>query len=126
MADIKLVRDVYSDAGLKLSLNDVACAVLSRALRMAAEKTSTSKVKDKRLAIFVPISLRPNKNWELGNFTTGGIAWFKFHDPKKVPFKEQLAQVNREMNRIKRSYWPRIWFKTFGDFAKRRAFFMPK
>jgi hypothetical protein len=126
MADIKLVRDVYSDAGLKLSLNDVACAVLSRALRMAAEKTSTSKVKDKRLAIFVPISLRPNKNWELGNFTTGGIAWFRFHDPKKVPFKEQLAQVNREMNRIKRSYWPRIWFNTFGGFAKRRAFFMPK
>ena len=126
MADIKLVRDAFSDSGLKLSLNDVACAVLARALRMAAERTTTGKVTDKRVAVFVPISLRPPNNWELANYTTGGIAWFRFHDPKTMPFKDQLAQVNREMNRIKRSHWPNVWFKLFGGFARNRAFFVPK
>ncbi|UZJ53067.1 hypothetical protein CBS101457_002387 [Exobasidium rhododendri] len=125
MADIKLVRDVFSDSGLDLSLNDVACAVLSRALRMAAEATSTKKVTDKRIAVFVPISLRPANNWELANYTTGGIAWFRFHDPSKVSFKEQLSQVHREMNRIKRSHWPKVWFNLFGTFSKHRALFVP-
>lgn len=126
MQDIKLVRDAFSDAGLDLTLNDVACAVLSRALRMAAERTETGKVKDKRVAVFVPISVRPHGNWELSNFTTGAIAWFAFNDPKKVPYKEQLAQVHREMNRIKRSHWPRLWITGFGMVSKRRAFFLPK
>jgi hypothetical protein len=126
MADIKMVRDAFSDAGLNLTLNDVACAVLSRALRMAAERTEPKgKVQDKRIAVFVPISKRPAGNWEMSNFTTGAIAWFAFNDPAKVPFKQQLAQVHREMNRIKRSHWPNIWYKLFGQVSKRRALFVP-
>lgn len=125
MQDIKLIRDAFSDAGLDLTLNDVACAVLSRALRMAAERTEPGPVKDKRVAIFVPISKRPTGNWDLTNFTTGAIAWFAFNDPKKVPFKEQLSQVHREMNRIKRSHWPHIWFNLFGSISKRRSWYMP-
>ncbi|PWN31855.1 uncharacterized protein FA14DRAFT_162704 [Meira miltonrushii] len=125
MQDIKLVRDAFSDAGLDLTLNDVACAVLSRALRMAAERTEPGPVKDKRVAVFVPISKRPTGNWELTNFTTGAIAWFAFNDPKKVPFKEQLSQVHREMNRIKRSHWPHIWFNLFSSISKRRSWYAP-
>lgn len=125
MADIKTVRDAFSDSGLQLSLNDVACAVLSRALRVAAERTEPGRVKDKRVAIFVPISVRPIGNWEMTNFTTGAIAWFAFNDPQKVPYKDQLAQVNREMNRIKRSYWPKIWFNLFGWVSKHRALYLP-
>lgn len=126
MSDIKLIRNAFSDGGLNLSLNDVACGVLSRALRVAAERTESRRVRDKRVAIFVPISRRPPGNWEMANFTTGAIAWFAFNDPAKVPYKEQLAQVNREMNRIKRSNWPAIWFKLFGAVSKRRSMFLPK
>lgn len=125
MADIKSIREAYSTEKMKLSLNDVACAVLSRALRIAAERTSTGTVKDKRVAIFVPISVRPQGNWELANFTTGAIAWFRFHDPATTSFEEQLSQVNREMNRIKRSYWPRWWYQSFGAISKNRAWFVP-
>ncbi|MCO5610426.1 hypothetical protein L7F22_064663 [Adiantum nelumboides] len=125
MADIKAIREAYSTEKTKLSLNDVACAVLSRALRIAAERTASGPVKDKRVAIFVPISVRPQGNWELANFTTGAIAWFRFHDPATTSFETQLQQVNREMNRIKRSYWPRWWYQSFGLVSRNRAWFVP-
>lgn len=127
MDNIKLVRKAFSnpDKQLNLSLNDVACAILSRALRLAAERTENGPIKDKRTAIFVPISKRPPGNWELSNFTTGAIAWFAFHDPKDVPFEKQLEQVNREMGRIKRSHWPNIWYTSFGWVSKHRALFLP-
>ncbi|KAK0564697.1 hypothetical protein OC844_001577 [Tilletia horrida] len=128
MEHIKLIRTAFSTDKMKLTLNDVACAVLSRALRIAAEREAEQrgrKVKDKRVAIFVPISVRPAGDWSLSNYTTGAIAWFSFHDPKEKSFEELLAQVNREMGRIKRSHLPRIWYHSFDFFCQRRIWMLP-
>lgn len=129
MSDIKLIRQAFSTEKIKLTLNDVACAVLTRGMRIAAERTESrkgKKIKDKRLAIFVPISVRPKGDWSLNNYTTGGIAWFRFTDPNKEnSFEELLSQVNREMTRIKKSHIPKIWYSTFGTFCKRRFFYLP-
>ncbi|KAK0547072.1 hypothetical protein OC845_004299 [Tilletia horrida] len=128
MDDIKLIRTAFSTDKMRLTLNDVACAVLSRALRIAAEREAEQrgkKVKDKRVAIFVPISVRPQGDWSLSNFTTGAIAWFSFHDPKERSFEDLLAQVNREMGRIKKSHLPKIWYTTFDFFCKMRIYMMP-
>jgi len=134
MEDIKLIRTAFSKEKMKLTLNDVACAVLSRALRIAAEREAEQrgglkKVKDKRVAIFVPISVRPAGDWSLSNYTTGAIAWFSFHDPsapgEKGSFEALLEQVNREMGRVKRSHLPQLWFKSFDFFCKRRIWMLP-
>ncbi|KAE8255759.1 hypothetical protein A4X13_0g2920 [Tilletia indica] len=128
MEDIKLIRTAFSNDKTKLTLNDVACAVLSRALRIAAEREAEQrgkKVKDKRVAIFVPISVRPAGDWSLSNYTTGAIAWFSFHNPDEKSLDELLVQVNREMGRIKRSHLPNIWYNSFDFFCKRRIFMMP-
>ncbi|CEH13482.1 hypothetical protein CBOM_01403 [Ceraceosorus bombacis] len=125
MSDIKLIRKAFSNDKVNLSLNDVACGILSRALRLAADRTEPKPVKDKRTAVFIPISVRPQGNWSLNNFTTGAVAWFAFYDPKDKSFDAQLQQVHREMNRIKRSWWPRIWFSSFGTASKHRIFYLP-
>ncbi|PWN26738.1 hypothetical protein BDZ90DRAFT_232855 [Jaminaea rosea] len=128
MSDIKLIRQAFSTDKVNLSLNDVACALLSRALRIAAETMASKhgqKVSDKRIAVFIPISKRPKGDWSLANYTTGAIAWFRFHEPSRYGFESLLMQVNREMNRIKRSKLPGIWYDVFGAFAKRRFFMMP-
>lgn len=126
MGDIKLIRKAFSTEQTNLTLNDVACAILARALRIAAERTEKNgKVKDKRVAVFVPISVRPKGDWSLSNATTGAIAWFRFEKEDDVDFEKQLFQVHREMNRIKRSYLPKIWFKTFDAFCRRRITYMP-
>jgi len=129
MSDIKLIRKAFSTEQMKLTLNDVACAVLTRGMRIAAERTESKKgrkVRDKRLAIFIPISVRPKGDWTLNNFTTGGIAWFRFTDPtKENSYEELLSQVNREMNRIKQSHVPKIWYSWFGSVCKNRFFYLP-
>lgn len=126
MDDIKNIRKAYSTEKASLTLNDVACAILSRALRIASERIDPDKrQKDKRVAVFVPISVRPKGDWSLGNATTGSIAWFRFEEEAKPDFEEQLAQVHREMGRIKRSHLPKIMYKTFGAFCKRRITYLP-
>lgn len=132
MADIKLIRQAFSTAKVDLSLNDVACAILSRALRIAAdamaEKQNIKKrnrVSDKRVALFIPVSKRPKGDWKLANYTTGTVAWFHFNEPSQYGFEQLLKQVHREMNRIKRSYLPTIWYAIFNKVCKRRAWQLP-
>ncbi|KIS70808.1 uncharacterized protein UMAG_01959 [Mycosarcoma maydis] len=126
MNDIKMIRKAYGTPTFNLTLNDVALAILARALRIASERVDPSRRhKDKRVAIFVPISVRPKGDWSLSNATTGSIAWLRFEKEDKPNFEEQLAQVHREMGRVKRSYGPKILFKTFDIFAKRRITFLP-
>jgi WS/DGAT C-terminal domain len=122
--DIKLIRQAFSTEQNKLTLNDVACALLSRSMGIAAKRTSPDgKVKDKRLAVFVPISIRPKGNYELANLTTGAIAWFKLNED--FTLEERLAQVNREMTRIKRSWLPKLWYNSFGAICRARVWFAP-
>ncbi|GAC92610.1 hypothetical protein PHSY_000164 [Pseudozyma hubeiensis SY62] len=126
MDDIKMIRKAYGTPKLNLTLNDVALAILARALRIASERVDPSRRhKDKRVAIFVPISVRPKGDWSLSNATTGSIAWLRFEKEDKPDFEEQLAQVHREMGRVKRSYGPKILFKVFNAFAKRRITYLP-
>ncbi|CAO1616526.1 unnamed protein product [Sympodiomycopsis kandeliae] len=128
MGDIKLIRQAFSTDKINLTLNDVASAILSRALRIAAEemaKKSGKKVRDKRVAVFIPISKRPKGDWTLANYTTGAIAWFRFHNPSHYGFEQLLHQVHREMNRIKQSYLPQWWFYWFNAICKRRAMQLP-
>lgn len=126
MDDIKMIRKAYGSEKLNLTLNDVALAILARALRIASERVDPSRRhKDKRVAIFVPISVRPKGDWSLSNATTGSIAWLRFEKEDKPNFEEQLAQVHREMGRVKRSYGPKILFKTFDTFCKRRITYLP-
>lgn len=126
MDDIKMIRKAYGTEKLNLTLNDVALAILSRALRIASERVDPSRRhKDKRVGIFVPISVRPKGDWSLSNATTGSIAWLRFEKEDKPDFEAQLSQVHREMGRIKRSYGPKILFKTFDAFCQRRITYLP-
>ncbi|KAJ1028409.1 hypothetical protein NDA16_001576 [Ustilago loliicola] len=126
MDDIKMIRKAYGSEKLNLTLNDVALAILARALRIASERVNPSRRhKDKRVAIFVPISVRPKGDWSLSNATTGSIAWLRFEKEEQPDFEAQLAQVHREMGRIKRSYGPKLLFKTFDAFCKRRITYLP-
>ncbi len=126
MNNIKMIRKAYGSESLNLTLNDVALAILSRALRIASERVDPSKRhKDKRVAIFVPISVRPKGDWSLSNATTGSIAWLRFEKEDKPDFEAQLAQVHREMGRVKRSYGPKILFKVFNSVAKHRIAYLP-
>ncbi|EPQ31895.1 uncharacterized protein PFL1_00094 [Pseudozyma flocculosa PF-1] len=126
MDDIKLIRKAFSTEKVNLTLNDVACAILARALRIAAERTAKNGVvKDKRVAVFVPISVRERGDWSLSNRTTGTVAWFRFEKEQEGDIEQQLLQVNREMNRIKGSYLPKMWFKVFDLYCKRRITYMP-
>lgn len=128
MDDIKLIRKAFSTAKADLTLNDVACALLSRALRIAAEDLAArqgKKVRDKRVAVFIPVSKRPPGDWSLANYTTGAIAWFRFHSPDKFGFQKLVEQCNREMTRIKKSHLPTMTFKLFNAVCKRRIMMMP-
>ncbi|PWY98558.1 hypothetical protein BCV70DRAFT_212898 [Testicularia cyperi] len=126
MDDIKLIRKAYSTDKMNLTLNDVACAILARALRIASERVDPSRRhKDKRVAVFIPISVRPKGDWSLSNATTGSIAWFRFEEEKNPDFEAQLSQVHREMGRIKRSHGPKLLYKTFNAFCQRRITYLP-
>ncbi|SNX82848.1 uncharacterized protein MEPE_01554 [Melanopsichium pennsylvanicum] len=126
MNDIKMIRKAYGSKKLNLTLNDVALAILARALRIASERVDPSRRhKDKRVAIFVPISVRKKGNWSLSNATTGSIAWLRFEKEEKPDFEAQLAQVHREMGRVKKSYGPKILYKTFNSFCKHRITYLP-
>ncbi|CAO1618180.1 unnamed protein product [Parajaminaea phylloscopi] len=132
MTDIKLIRQAFSTDKVNLSLNDVACAILSRALRIAAEDMANKqgvqkkkRVTDKRVALFIPVSKRPKGDWTLANYTTGTVAWFRFHEPSQYGFEQLLNQVHREMNRIKRSHLPTIWYRVFNMVCKRRIWQLP-
>jgi NRPS condensation-like uncharacterized protein len=126
MDDIKMIRKAYSSDKMNLTLNDVTCAILARALRIASERVDPSRRhKDKRVAVFIPISVRPKGDWSLSNHTTGSIAWFRFEKEDQPDFEAQLAQVHREMGRIKRSYGPKILFNVFNTFCKRRITYLP-
>lgn len=124
MEKIKTIRNAFSNGPVRLTLNDVAIAILARAMRTATEQLNPGK-NDRRAAIFVPISRRPPGNWDLYNYTTGALAWLRYPDPEKSSVEEQLALVQKEMLRLKKSYLPTIWYKTFDFVCKRRAWYLP-
>ncbi len=126
MDDIKMIRKAYGTEKLNLTLNDVAIAILARALRIASERVDPSRRhKDKRVAIFVPISVRPKGDWSLSNATTGSIAWLRFEKGSQARLRRAAGQVHREMAASKRSYGPKILFRVFNTFSKRRITYLP-
>ena len=124
MADIKLIREAFSTDEVRLTLNDVACAVLSKAMGLAASQRSVNGLpKDKRIPVMVPISLRAAGDYSLSNLTTGAIAWFPMD--VDMPLGKRLQQVHREMDVIKRSWWPRLWYNAVDLLGRRRILFLP-
>lgn len=126
MDAFKRIRQAFNSEFMALTLNDVAIAILARAMAQAAEQLSPKNTKhDRRAAVFVPISLRPEGNWDLFNFTTGAMAWLPYPDLKNTTVIEQLSRVHKEMHRLKRSYLPKMWYKTFYHWCKHRILFLP-
>ncbi|WFD29470.1 hypothetical protein MSPP1_000479 [Malassezia sp. CBS 17886] len=124
MQEIKHIREAFSTETQHLTLNDIAVAILARAMGLAADRLAAGAKSDRRAAIFVPISDRPQGNWDLHNYTSGAIAWLKFPtDTASAP--DQLASVHKEMRRLKKSYLPKIWYNMFNFFCKARVFFLP-
>lgn len=126
MAGIKQIREAFSTPSTHLTLNDVAVAILARAMARAADRLSPLGTKnDRRAAIFVPISIRPEGNWDLFNYTTGALTWLKYPDLDGTSIESHLMHVHREMLRLKRSYLPLIWYKTFYHWCRHRALYLP-
>lgn len=125
MDDFKLIRKAFARDGMNLTLNDVATALLARAMARVADNFSTpGKKADKRAAIFVPISLRPEGDWSLNNYTTGSLSWLPFPE-NDDDVEEHLLKVHREMYRMKHSHLPVIWYKLFDFICKRRIMYLP-
>ncbi|KAL4400204.1 diacylglycerol O-acyltransferase [Malassezia pachydermatis] len=126
MAGIKRIRETFSTPNMHLTLNDVAVAILARAMALAANRLSPRGSKDdRRAAIFVPVSIRPEGNWDLYNYTTGAMVWLKYPDLDATPVSAQLAHVHKEMLRIKKSYLPSLWYHTFNEICKHRGMYVP-
>ncbi|WFD18155.1 hypothetical protein MCAP1_000363 [Malassezia caprae] len=126
MAGIKQIREAFSTPSTHFTLNDVAVAILARAMARAADRLSPVGSKnDRRAAIFVPISIRPEGNWDLFNYTTGALTWLKYPDLDGTSIEAHLQHVHREMLRLKSSYLPIIWYKTFYHWCRHRALYLP-
>lgn len=126
MTEIKRIRDAFSTPAQHYTLNDVAIALLSRAMAMAARRLQRPGAKnDRRAALFIPISIRPEGNWDLYNYTTGAIVWFRYPRLDAPDVAAELAHVHKEMRRIKTSYLPRLWYKTFKEWCKHRMLYLP-
>ncbi|PKI85922.1 hypothetical protein MVES1_000364 [Malassezia vespertilionis] len=125
MKDIALIRDAFPLANMHLTVNDVAVALLARAMQVTAIKMGSQSKADSRAALFVPVSRRPIGDWELFNYTTGAMAWVPYPDLDKTSIEEQLLHVNKEMKRMKRSYLPSIWYNLFYTYCKARVLFLP-
>lgn len=126
MTGIKQIREAFSTPSTHLTLNDVAVAILARAMARAADRLSPVGTKnDRRAAIFVPISIRPEGNWDLFNYTTGALTWLKYPDLDGTTIESHLMHVHREMLRLKSSYLPIIWYKTFYHWCRHRALYLP-
>lgn len=126
MEDIKLIRKAFSTDTLELTLNDVALALLTRAMqRVSPYFVQPGKKSDKRAAFFVPISLRPAGDWKLYNYTSGALAWMPYPDPSPASVGPHLAAVSKEMQRVKNSYLPLWGYSIVDKFSKRRLTYAP-
>lgn len=126
MDAIKLIRQAYSTEKMPLTINDVALAILARAMKIASDRLSVNKGKrDNRAAIFVPISLRPEGNWELCNFTSGSVIWVRYLDMTEDAVERQLESVHKEMRRIKKSQLPTFFFRVLNSWMRHRLLYMP-
>ncbi|WFD33565.1 hypothetical protein MCUN1_000378 [Malassezia cuniculi] len=126
MEQFKLIRKAFATDKMELTLNDVAIALLVRAMHQASLKfTAPGKKNDQRAAFFVPISLRPAGDWSLKNYTTGSLAWLPFPKDGDASIDEHLATVHREMRRMKNSLLPVLWYKTFDWACKHPIMYMP-
>ena len=53
------------------------------------------------------------------------MAWLPYPDLKNTTVVEQLSRVHKEMHRLKSSYLPKMWYKTFYHWCKHRILFLP-
>lgn len=116
MSDIKRIQNVFGEAiGTHVSLNDVMCAIVSRAV-------APSFPLDKTLTLFIPISVREPGDWRLINLASGSQAWFDVRP--NMTMEEQIQQSHEEMKLMKRSEIAKIYY-TFVETVYRLPIFFP-
>ncbi|KAF7985368.1 hypothetical protein HWV62_6603 [Athelia sp. TMB] len=104
LSELALVRKAFSTEKYKVTLNDVACAIATLAFRRVASKSIPGGVMpEKSIALLIPISLRPDFDWDLENYSSGAIAWFGWGKKQEKDFQSVVLQVHHEMKMIKRS-----------------------
>lgn len=96
LSDLALVRKAFSTDKYKATLNDVVCAITAIAFRRHASKqTPDHEVKDRSVAFLIPMSFRPENDWNLENYSSGGIAWFNWGKHHERDFQSVLIQVHK-------------------------------
>jgi hypothetical protein len=107
IADIKLCQKAFKSKGRKITLNDVMCAVVARAITNYCKEVGEPV--EKRIAFFVPLSTRMPWDMSMGNFSTGLVAYFK--SAENLNHQQLIDAAHDEMNTLKKNIWPRIGFK---------------
>jgi NRPS condensation-like uncharacterized protein len=110
IADIKLCQKAFKSKGRKITLNDVMCAVVVRAITNYCKEVGEPI--DDRISLFVPLSTRMPWDMTMGNFSTVVAAYFK--SAENLSRQQLIDAAHDEMNLLKRNIWPRINFKLLG------------
>lgn len=96
LSDLAVVRKAFSTDKYKVTLNDVACAIATLAFRREASKRSSLQaMPEGSIAMLIPISLRPDYDWDLENYSSGAIAWFGWGKKQEKDFQSVIIQVHK-------------------------------
>jgi len=121
IADIKLCQKAFKVKGKKITLNDVMCAVIARAMTKYFQEVGEPI--DRRIALFVPLSTRMPWDMSMGNYSTGQNAYLKCAPTMSA--QQLVSAAHDEMNTLKKNIWPRILFKLLGWANNFPMFFIP-
>ncbi|TFK49306.1 hypothetical protein OE88DRAFT_1683145 [Heliocybe sulcata] len=105
LKDIKIVQQAFQTPMRRITLNDVMCAVVVKTIRQYCEERGGFP--DKRVALFIPISIRSPSDQRMKNLSTGATAYF---DPHRHSTQSLLNACHDEMQTLKTSFYPRLTF----------------
>ncbi|EPQ53700.1 hypothetical protein GLOTRDRAFT_139840 [Gloeophyllum trabeum ATCC 11539] len=105
LQDIKVVQKAFQTPLRRITLNDVMCAVVTKTIRQYCEEHGGFP--DKRVALFIPISIRSPSDQRMKNLSTGATAYFNAHKPCTQAL---IHACHDEMQKLKTAFYPRIAF----------------
>ncbi|KAL1916022.1 uncharacterized protein VTP21DRAFT_6026 [Calcarisporiella thermophila] len=100
MEDIKTVRKAYD-----LTLNDVMCTVVTRAVKTYLEDIKGRH--DDYVSMMIPFSLRYPDDYRVYNVSTGSVGYFPLYD---MPTESLAKAVHQEMMNYKRGFVPQFFY----------------
>ena len=95
--EIKMIKDHY-----KVTVNDVMISALTGAIRDSIIK-SEGELKDRELLGCIPVSMRKENDWDLGNKVSSAWIWLPLYIEDPV---ERLNEIHKRMNKLKSSGEP--------------------